>query len=60
MLKSSEKKSMLENFRANVLKLHEPDMGKQKPVEEIIEPLLGITKAADGTNKPYKIWEILL
>ena len=42
------------------IKLYEPDVGKQKPVEEIMERLLGITKTADGTNKPYKIWEILL
>ena len=42
------------------IKLYEPDMGRKKPVKGIIEPLFGITKATEGTNKPYKIWESLL
>ena len=34
------------------IKLYEPHLGKEKPIMGNIEPLLGITKAAEVLNKP--------
>ena len=34
-------------------KLYEPHLGREKPVTELIEPLLGITKPTEGLNMPY-------